>query len=164
MNMVLRYPGAKWRIADWIIEHMPKHHSYLEPFFGSGAVLFSKQPSRIETVNDLDDDVINLFEIIWERAQELAYYIDNTPYARMEYDKAFTYSNDAIHKAMRFLIRCWQGYGFRTNDYKVGWKRDVCGREASYAVRNWNRLPGWIIEVQSRLLPAVWDWRPLWLF
>ncbi len=30
---VLRYPGAKWRIADFILQHMPKHHSYLEPFF-----------------------------------------------------------------------------------------------------------------------------------
>ena len=40
---VLKWPGSKWSIADEIIEIMPKHNIYLEPFFGSGAVFFSKQ-------------------------------------------------------------------------------------------------------------------------
>lgn len=38
----LKYPGAKWSIAQWIINMMPPHHSYLEPFFGSGGVFFFK--------------------------------------------------------------------------------------------------------------------------
>ncbi|EOS33963.1 DNA adenine methylase, partial [Lachnospiraceae bacterium M18-1] len=53
MRSVLNYPGSKKRIASWIIKHMPPHHSYLEPYFGCGAVLFAKEPSPIETVNDL---------------------------------------------------------------------------------------------------------------
>ena len=32
---VLRYPGAKWRIADFILQHMPEQHSYLETFWGA---------------------------------------------------------------------------------------------------------------------------------
>lgn len=39
----LNYPGSKKRIAPWIIQHIPKHHSYLEPYFGSGAILFFKR-------------------------------------------------------------------------------------------------------------------------
>lgn len=42
MNALIKYPGAKWKLAEKIIEMMPEHHSYLEPFFGSGAVLFNK--------------------------------------------------------------------------------------------------------------------------
>ena len=42
MNAILKYPGAKWRIAEWIIENIPEHHSYIEPFFGSGAVFFNQ--------------------------------------------------------------------------------------------------------------------------
>ena len=61
MKAVLRYPGSKWNVTPKIIRLMPKHHSYLEPFFGSGAVLFNKKPSNIETINDLDLDVVNLF-------------------------------------------------------------------------------------------------------
>lgn len=47
---ILKYPGSKWRIAKWIVSMIPKHHSYLEPYFGSGAVFFNKEPSRIETI------------------------------------------------------------------------------------------------------------------
>lgn len=38
MKSVIKYPGSKWAIADWIIQYFPEHHTYLEPFFGSGAV------------------------------------------------------------------------------------------------------------------------------
>lgn len=56
---LIRYAGAKWRLADWIISYFPEHKSYLEPFFGSGAILFSKKRSNIETINDLDGEVVN---------------------------------------------------------------------------------------------------------
>ena len=45
MNALLNYPGAKWGMAKEIVSLMPPHRSYLEPFFGSGAVLFNKPPS-----------------------------------------------------------------------------------------------------------------------
>lgn len=66
MNAILKYPGAKWSLAEWIISRFPEHHSYLEPFFGSGAVLFRKPRSHIETVNDMDGAVVNLFRCIRE--------------------------------------------------------------------------------------------------
>lgn len=152
MNQVLKYPGSKLRISDWIIRKFPKHHSYLEPFFGSGAILFNKAPSEIETVNDLDDDVTNLFEVIRDTPEELQQAVFYTPYARSEYDKIFSRPNGSkIEKARKFLVRCWQGHGFRANAYKVGWKNDVQGRESAYAVRNWNRLPDALEVVVHRL-------------
>ncbi len=152
MNTVLKYPGSKWSIADWIISKFPKHHSYVEPYFGSGAVFFSKVPSKIETINDLDDDVINLFKCIRDNAAELARVVTMTPYSRKTYDLSFdTVPTDPIEKARQFLIRCWQGHGFRTNGYKVGWKNDVQGRENMYAVSNWYRLPEWILQIVDRL-------------
>jgi len=88
-RMILKYPGAKWRIADWIISKMPKHHSYVEPFFGSGAVFFNKKPSAIETINDLDEDVVNLFSVVRNNAEALAEAVALTPYSRQEYNNAF---------------------------------------------------------------------------
>ena len=61
MRAVLKYPGSKWNIASQLVEMIPEHHSYVEPFFGSGAVLFNKPVSDIETINDLAHDVVNLF-------------------------------------------------------------------------------------------------------
>ena len=48
MKCVLKYPGAKNRIADWICGYIPPHEVYLEPYFGSGAVFFNKTPARWE--------------------------------------------------------------------------------------------------------------------
>ena len=76
MNAILKYPGAKWRIADWIIENMPTHHSYIEPYFGSGAIFFNKSPSNIETINDLDGEVVNFFEVVRDMPEELAAKIE----------------------------------------------------------------------------------------
>lgn len=152
-RMILKYPGAKWRIADWIISKMPKHHSYVEPFFGSGAVFFNKKPSAIETINDLDEDVVNLFSVVRNNADALAEAISLTPYSRQEYDNAFEKNPaDRVEKARLFLIKCWQGHGFRNIDtHRSGWKNDVQGREAAYAVRNWYRLPQWIEQAVERL-------------
>lgn len=78
MNKVLSYPGSKWNIAAKLIELIPSHHSYVEPYFGSGAVLFNKPPSDIETVNDLDGewscDILKVFKtyriIAWQPLPE----------------------------------------------------------------------------------------------
>ena len=62
-------------MSGWIIGHFPKHHSYVEPFFGSGAVFFNKPRSDIETVNDLDSDIVNLFDCIRKDPERLALHI-----------------------------------------------------------------------------------------
>lgn len=149
---VLSYPGSKWSMARKIVALMPPHCSYLEPYFGSGAVLFNKPPSNIETINDLDNRVYSLFRMVRDEPEKLAALVAMTPYSRAEYDAAYD-GKKAVSEAelvRRFLIQCWQGHGFRSG-YKVGWKNDVQGREAAYAVRNWNRLPGWIVEAAGRL-------------
>lgn len=151
---VLKYPGSKWNIANQIVSMLPKHHSYVEPFFGSGAIMFNKTPSNIETINDLDNDVVNLFRCIKEDSKKLASLVVATPFSRAEYVETFENSQnitDPYEKAVRFLIKCWQGHGFRTNGYKVGWKNDVQGREKAYALWNWYRLPEWIIDIAERL-------------
>ncbi len=79
MNTLLNYPGAKWGMAKQIATLMPPHRSYLEPFFGSGAVLFNKPPSVIETVNDIDGDIVNFFTVLREQPETLADKIALTP-------------------------------------------------------------------------------------
>ena len=162
MRQVLKYPGSKWRIANWITQKIPKHHSYIEPFFGSGAVLFNKAPSKIETINDLDNRICDLFKVIRENPEDLARVISETPYSRNEYDLAFEFNekDDIVETSRKFLVQCWQGHGFRTNGHKVGWKNDVQAREKAYAVSNWNRLPSWINEITLRLKQVQIENRP----
>lgn len=159
---VLRYPGSKWRIAFQLCEYIPKHHSYLEPYFGSGAVFFTKQPSAIETINDLDLDVVNLFSCLRDNPDKLASMIYATPYARYIYDRQFNEQPDLdpYEKALGFLIKCWMGHGYRTNGYKVGWKNDVQGRERAYSLLNWQILPDWVLLEADRLKQAQIECMP----
>lgn len=151
MNTLLNYPGAKWGMAKEIIALMPPHRSYLEPFFGSGAVLFNKPPSAIETVNDLDGDVINFFRVLREQPEKLAEMIYLTPYARDVFNDAHENRGDApLDRAYRFAIRSKMGHGFKTYQ-KTGFKIDVYARERSYCVSCWNRLPGDILDAAQRL-------------
>ncbi len=152
MKAIAKYPGSKWSIANWIISFFPEHHSYLEPFFGSGAVLFNKDRSNIETVNDMDGNVVNLFECIREDPEKLARSIYLTPYSRQVYEKAFQeVPEDRFGAALNFYIRLNMGHGFRTNGEKVGWKNDVQGRERSYASQDWCNLPEKIMQAAERL-------------
>lgn len=163
MNAIVKYPGAKWSLAEWIISHFPSHHSYLEPYFGSGAVLFTKERSAIETVNDLDGDVVNLFDWIRHDPQRLADAVYWVPYSREVYDRAWAAQyteTDRFQRAVDFYIRMMMGYGFRTNGEKVGWKNDIQGREAAYAAKQWCERPEVIFQAAERLRGVQIECRP----
>ena len=151
MNTLLNYPGAKWGMAKEIIALMPPHRSYLEPFFGSGAVLFNKPPSAIETVNDIDGDIVNFFTVLRECPEELAEKIYLTPYSRDVFNDAHeNRGTDPLDRAYRFAIRAKMGHGFKTYQ-KTGFKIDVYARERAYCVSCWNRLPNDMILAAERL-------------
>ena len=160
MNSILNYPGAKWGMAKQIVSMMPPHRSYLEPFFGSGAVLFNKPPSAIETVNDIDGDIVNFFKVVRERPEELAEAISLTPYSRDVFNDAHeNRGTTAFDRAYRFAIRSRMGHGFKTYQ-KTGFKIDVYARERSYCVNCWNTMPERIIEAAARLKDVQIENRP----
>ncbi len=124
MRAVFRYPGAKWGIADWIISFFPEGYEnlvYLEAFAGSAAVFFNKKPGAVETINDMDSDIINLFHVLRERPEELKRVLTLTPYSREEYDKAFEQCDDSLEKARRYMVKTTQAIGAKL-DGKCGWR------------------------------------------
>ncbi|MFC2401387.1 MAG: DNA adenine methylase [Streptococcus sobrinus] len=160
MKSLLRYPGSKWNLAKRITNLLPEHKSYLEPFFGSGAVLFTKSASPIETVNDLSDDVVNLFRLIQSEPKALQERLYLIPYSRTIYNQAWEVRPaDEIEKAINFIVRSTMSHGFRIFE-KSGWKNDISGREAAYAVKHWNDLPDIIREIALRLKQVQIEQRP----
>lgn len=124
MKAVFRYPGSKWSIADWIISHFPEDYEkrvYLEPFVGSGAVFFNKRPGAVETVNDLDGDIVNLFQVLRERPEELKQALSLTPYSREEYDRSFEPCGDPLERARRYMVKTTQAIGAKMGG-KCGWR------------------------------------------
>ncbi len=160
MNAMLKYPGGKWRIAKEIIKHFPDHKVYLEPFFGSGAVFFTKEQSKMETINDLDDNVINLFKVLRENPDELIRVIELTPFSRSEFlniqeehaGQGVKKCDLEIENARRFIIRCNQGFGSKLSD-RVGWKH-TCTSRGPNNPEIWSRLPECISVCAKRLKHA----------
>lgn len=156
---VLKWPGSKWSIADKIIEIMPKHNIYLEPFFGSGAVFFNKPTCNDEILNDMDSEVINLFKVIRDNPYELAKAIEFTPYSREEYKKSYKRNEenlDCIEKARQFLIRSNMARA-GMQYYSSSWRHagPILGaKQKQRVVKEWNKLPKEIIEAASRLKEA----------
>jgi len=155
---ILHYPGSKWSMTDWIISQFPDHTTYLEPFFGSGAILFNKSRSFLETVNDLDGEVSNLFQIIRDQPEELARLIHWTPYAREEYYKGYETEGNDIERARRFLVRCWMARGGKTSD-RTGW-RHIIDLNAPHPARDWQKLPDKIMQVTDRLRDVQIECQP----
>jgi len=67
----LSYIGGKNRIATTIIGIFPTHKAYVEAFAGGAQVLFHKDPSPVEVLNDLDGEVVNFFRVCQSHHEEL---------------------------------------------------------------------------------------------
>lgn len=153
MKAILKYPGAKWRISEWVISHFPDHKVYLEPFFGSGAVFFNKQPAYIETINDIDGNIVNLFKVCREHPEELARLINLTPFAREEFQNCYEIDNsNEIERARRTLVRYHQSFG-TCNSSRNSW-RNVQTHGGSRCATMWNCLPEIIVSCCERLKNA----------
>lgn len=160
MKAVLKYPGAKNRLAQWICGFIPTHKVYLEPFAGSLAVLFNKPRCHIETVNDLDYEIVNFFHVLRDYEEKLEKAIYYTPYARSEYKASYEPAADDIERARRFAIRCWMGFGCG-NLYENGFKSGQQTNSPNPS-KAWSELPFILRQATDRLqgvqienLPAV---------
>jgi DNA adenine methylase len=82
----LPYVGGKRNLAKQIIELLPAHTTFCEAFAGGAQVLFAKQPSKVEILNDLDGEVVNFFRIVKEHHEELLRYFRFMLVGRKWYD------------------------------------------------------------------------------
>lgn len=122
MKAPFTYYGGKMGMASRLVAMLPPHRVYMEPFFGSGAVLFAKPPSTYEIVNDLDDAVVSFFRCLRDRPDELEAACRLTPYARAEYDAAGLEGGgiDDLERARRFWVRVNQSFA-KTAGKRTGW-------------------------------------------
>lgn len=103
--------GGKYSHLDWLLPLLPQTTHYCEPFGGSAAVLINREPSPIETYNDMDGDVANFFRVLREQKEALIEAIGLTPFSREEFEKAINESSKEhsdLEKARMFFVRARQ--------------------------------------------------------
>lgn len=93
----LPYYGGKYNMLQHILPLIPAHTSYMEPFCGGGAVLFNKQQSKVETINDLDSGLMHLYYCLKHAGPEIVAHLERLPYS----EKLFYTWRDEL-KPMQF--------------------------------------------------------------
>jgi len=127
---IVRYHGGKWKLAPWILDHMPKHRVYVEPYGGGASILLRKTRSYAEIYNDLDGEVVNLFRAARDHGYDLRNRLRLTPFAREEFVLSYQPADCPIEAARRMVVRSFMGYGsnavlgkpsgFRANSNRSG--------------------------------------------
>lgn len=103
-SLLLNRHGNKNKIAKNIISLFPEHNIYIECFFGAGGIFFNKPLAKKSILNDIDDDVYNLYTVIQNNKDELIKQWDDV----IIHNSLFKYwiknkETDPIRKAIRFL-------------------------------------------------------------
>ena len=86
MKSPIKYFGGKNGFANKIIEFFPKNYqtmNYIEPFCGSAAMLFHKERSPVEIINDIDNNIYSIFKVLSDKELFLEFkdMCDITPYS-----------------------------------------------------------------------------------
>jgi DNA adenine methylase len=116
--------GGKTRMAPTIAGLLPTHRHYVEPFAGSLAVLLAKEPSEVETVNDLDGEVVNFWRVVRDQPDALATLCEYTPHSLEEFHLAeppYPRGLTDLERARRFFVHLTQGK-MHTTRPRTGWR------------------------------------------
>ena len=158
-SAVLRYPGSKWSIAEQITACFTDHYHYVEPFFGSGAVFFTKPESPHEIVNDSNGLVVNFFRVLRDHTDDLRWALETTPRSRDEYICSDIVTGDELEDARRFAVRVWQAHASDLAK-KTGWKTRGSKQRARGMSVRWQRVPSELADFAWRLKDAEIENRP----
>jgi len=127
-NNVFPYPGNKARHSDWILEHIPEHTCYVEPFGGAAGVLFNKPKSKVEVYNDVNGDLVQFFKTLRERGDDLQEWLKNVPFSQSVYREwrdeflGGDRPDDPVKRAGIFFTLRYQSFGGAL-DNTASWRR-----------------------------------------
>jgi DNA adenine methylase len=114
MRGPLSYIGGKTRLAKQIVAMLPVHTTYVEVFSGGAQVLFHKEPSAVEILNDLDGEIVNFFRVCQQHPDELIRYLKYMLVSRT-WHELLKVTNPAsltdIQRAARHLYLLKNSYG-----------------------------------------------------
>ena len=97
--------GGKSQLARTIIDMMPEHKHYCEVFGGAGWVLFKKSTSTLETINDVNGDLINLYRVFKYHPEALEKEFETQLISREEFERLKAEKNTSltdVQRAARF--------------------------------------------------------------
>lgn len=128
-----------------IIQLIPEHKLYVEPFCGAAWVYFGKPPSKQEVLNDIDSEIVNLFRVAKHHGPEFVRLVNLSPYARDEFKHNVKQQPEGlteIQRAVRMYYLIKASFASKCTTFGVSLGRNKI---------NMLTLPAIIDEVRDRL-------------
>ena len=140
INSPFRYAGGKFYARKLIIEHIPPHTHYIEPFAGGASIFFAKPKSAQNTLNDLDDELINVYETIRDNPTGLIGFLKDLPANKelhgfyknkfipkndLERAGRWYYLNRTSYSGIMKMQNCFWGYGDKYSMRPENWPRNI---------------------------------------
>lgn len=158
--------GGKFSHLNWLLPLLPQTQHFCEPFGGSAAVLINREPSPVETYNDLDGGVVNFFRVLREQKEALIEAIGLTPFSKKEYEQALNYSDPTVsdlERARRFYVCARQTRtGLAQKGSSGRWAHCLLTSRAGMAgaVSRWLGSVEALPEIAQRLLRVQFEHAP----
>ena len=147
------YSGGKYYQLNWLKTLLPKCHHFVEPFCGSAIVTLNRKPSEVETINDLDGDIVNFFRVLRNDGRQLIELLENTAYARQEFIEALQPTDDPIERARRFYVRAYQKFSSVTihSGTAGNWGYNIVNKKSNYVATKFINVTNRLYALRNRL-------------
>lgn len=139
------YFGSKQRLARRIAALLPAHSHYVEPYAGGLSVLLAKDPVPLETVNDLDQELVTFWRVLRNQPDDFARACALTPHSRAEHAESYEPADSDLETARRVWVRLTQGRSGRMD--LTGWR--YCKADIG------TNMPAYLDGYRLRLHPAA---------
>ncbi|MEO3989390.1 DNA adenine methylase [Pseudocitrobacter cyperus] len=120
---IVPWIGGKRRLAKHILPLFPAHTCYVEPFCGAAALYFLKTPSKIEIINDINGELVNLYRVVKHHLEEFVRQFKWALVSRQIYKWLQDTPEETltdIQRAARFYYLQKQAFGGKVADHTFG--------------------------------------------
>jgi DNA adenine methylase len=140
INSPFRYAGGKFYARKLIIDHVPEHSTYIEPFAGGASIFFAKPKVEHNILNDLDTELVNTLLHIRDFPEELIEALrgeqalkerhhffkkEYMPKNDLERAKRWYYLNRTSYSGIMNMKNCYWGYGDKFSMRPENWGRNI---------------------------------------
>jgi len=140
INSPFRYAGGKFYARRLILEHIPYHLCYVEPFAGGASIFFAKPKAKSNILNDIDEELMNCYRVIRDYPNELtghlrdekaskerhAFYKNEfKPRNDMERAVRWFYLNRTSYSGIMNMQNCYWGYGDKYSMRPENWPQNI---------------------------------------
>lgn len=120
---IIPWMGGKRRLAKHLLPLFPEHKTYVEAFAGGAALFFMKDPSKVEVINDLNGELVNLYRILKHHDEEFVKQFRWALVSRDEFKRQLTSNPNTltdIQRAARFYYLQKLAFGGKTTGQTFG--------------------------------------------